>query len=157
MFKAFALFAAFASLLVSAMPYTPHQLEARQTAAAINFTVPNNKRLFTCTGSFFGGDCAFQRISTGQCQTLPSEFQNSIQSVRPDPGFNCTIFTGSSCTGQNLALSFPYYNYNAEGIDYGSLPTSVNASTKSYKCVRSGLAPAGITGPGTGIISASQA
>lgn len=74
-----------------------NKLEARQFAAPINFTRPNNERFFTCTQQFFGGQCAFQEINTGQCQDLPDQFQNSVQSARPDPGFNCTLYTSVIC------------------------------------------------------------
>ncbi|KAF8330268.1 hypothetical protein F5887DRAFT_923226 [Amanita rubescens] len=152
MFKALAIVVTFAGLLVSALPH----LEARQFAAPINFTRPNNERFFTCTQPFFGGQCAFQHINTGQCQDLPAQFQNSIQSARPDPGFNCTLYTGNSCVGDTMFFTFPYYNVYPNGFDYGSFPAKVNSNTKSFECVRSGIAPPGITGAGTGIFNANS-
>ncbi|KAF8636830.1 hypothetical protein AX17_003237 [Amanita inopinata Kibby_2008] len=134
----------------------PSQLVARQVAAPINFTIPDNRRLFTCTGQFYGGNCDFQRIETGTCQLLPQEYRNSIRSIRPDPGFNCTVYTERNCAGSSLLLSFPFYDFNTVGFDFGDLPANFDQKLNSYQCVRSGLAPTGVSGgPGTGILGAS--
>lgn len=66
-----------------------------------------------------------------------------------------TSNSGSSCSGDSMFFSFPYYNFNNDGIDFGSLPAKVNANTKSFECVRSGLTPPGVTGAGTGIFYAN--
>ena len=55
-----------------------------------------------------------------------------------------------------MFFSFPYYNFNNDGIDFGSLPAEVNSNTNSFECVRSGLAPPGVTGAGTGIFNANS-
>ncbi|KAK2460364.1 hypothetical protein APHAL10511_007529 [Amanita phalloides] len=82
--------AAFSALSFASV--VPQKLEARQIAAPIDFTLPNHERFFTCTGTFFGGNCAFQPIDTGVCQVLPAGFSSTIRSARPDPGFNCTLY-----------------------------------------------------------------
>ncbi|KAK2464476.1 hypothetical protein APHAL10511_003455 [Amanita phalloides] len=157
MFKSLAIVTVFAGLLVSAMPHLPlHQIEARQIAAPIIFTLPNHERFFTCTGQFFGGQCAFQPIDTGVCQVLPTGFTSSIRSARPDPGFNCTLYNDATCSGPTTGFSFPYYNFNNDGVDFGSFAAEVDAKSESFKCIRSGLAPPGVTGAGTGIFPISS-
>ncbi|PFH49412.1 hypothetical protein AMATHDRAFT_48740 [Amanita thiersii Skay4041] len=143
MYTAFVAVAAFASLFANAMPT---QLISRQT----NNTIPVKMRFFTCTEQYFGGDCAFQQIKVNSCQMFPQEFQDSISSLRPDPGFNCTIFTtlinvspfsNADCSGDNFVLSYPFFDFNSVGIDWGTLPDNVNDKTKSFECVNSGFAP----------------
>ncbi|KAJ6589238.1 hypothetical protein B0H19DRAFT_1248797 [Mycena capillaripes] len=92
-------FVAFVALVpfVCAAPVVDRSLATRQSTT-VNVCVD------ATTNGASGTACSTLSSTLGQCNALPSDFDNDISSFIPDGGLSCLIFVQPDCTGRSFGL-----------------------------------------------------
>lgn len=87
--------------------------------------------LVICTDANFGGSCTPVRFNGTECVTFPEAYQNDVSAISPPVGSSCTVFTGLSCEGYDIDVTYP-------GIaDLGDGNTAFNDRLNSVRCASS--------------------
>lgn len=86
----------------------PHGVAKRSSKSSLERRY-NVGGVFFCSGANWKGTCPYQVLQLGECYNVSPELNwaSSIAAVGPDPGFECTLYSGANLGGSSLPISYP--------------------------------------------------